>query len=411
MFFKKKDKQARTLKEAKDSLAMAAKVFSYRRDLMPEGVVSDYNALMDRATELIIAKEYDGVEFGEVEAKLLELMQKFGGNVYPMKTITDYIETIVVAGVLALSVRSFFVTPFKIPTNSMYPSFYGMTSKVYEKSEGEPNILTKAWNFAAKAATNYTLQAPDSGNLLLEVNIAKRGDNLVLALAGKEVNSKFLGFWPTYNKEYNFSVNGKEAKISVPRDFNFEELLGKAYPNYAKSENKVQLGNKTYLNLGKIEKGQNILNFDILGGDMLFVDKFTYNFKKPQVGEPVVFLTKYCKGMTAYNGGVVDDNYYIKRLVGEAGDKLKIEDYTLYRNGKPIEGDEAFDKNAKREGLYCGYRNEGMLAEGKEVVVPDNMYYTLGDNSANSLDSRYWGFVPEKAVIGKPLIVFYPFAR
>ena len=142
---------------------------------------------------------------------------------------------------------------------------------------------------------------------------------------------------------------------------------------------------------------------------MLFVDRFTYNFKKPKIGDSIVFLTKYCDGMTAMNNGVPDDKYYIKRLVGVGGDELKVEGDALLRNGKPITGSPAFGKNAKKEGLYGGYSADGALAGGKSVKVEEGHYYAMGDNSHNSLDSRYWGQVPAKALVGKSLIIFYPF--
>ena len=109
------------------------------------------------------------------------------------------------------------------------------------------------------------------------------------------------------------------------------------------------------------------------------------------------------------NNGVPEDKYYIKRLVGIGGDTLKVEGNTLVRNGKPIDGSPAFAKNAKREGLYGGYLADGALSGGKEVKVENGKYYAMGDNSHNSLDSRYWGQVPEKAIVGKSLIIFYPF--
>jgi signal peptidase I len=49
-----------------------------------------------------------------------------------------------------------------------------------------------------------------------------------------------------------------------------------------------------------------------------------------------------------------------------------------------------------------------MLPVGGKVTVPANSYFALGDNSPRSLDSRYWGFVPDKDVVGRPLFIYYP---
>ncbi len=100
--------------------------------------------------------------------------------------------------------------------------------------------------------------------------------------------------------------------------------------------------------------------------------------------------------------------YYVKRLVGTPGDTLEIKTPVLYRNGKPIEGSDAFGKNARREGKYPGYTNDGTQPPGGTVTVPPNSFFALGDNSPRSKDSRYWGFVPEKDVVGRPLFIYFP---
>ena len=411
-------KKGETLKDAKNFLSQAEKVYNYRRDLMPESDCKNYLQLLESAQELILKKQYDAPEFFDLKGKLTALMEKFGGKIYPLATITDYVETIVVAGLLALSVRSFFISPFKIPTNSMYPSFYGMTATVYDKDK-HFNIFQKALNWAVYSESQYTLKAPESGNLYIEINPTYG------IFAFDYVKKNLLGVWPTASKVYSFYVNGQKTDLKLPADFNFEELMMKAFPlgsdgksmpsyiealhNQRKNGNIVEKNGSLWLNLGEVKKGENFLNFAIQGGDMLFVDKFSYNFRKPKVGEPIVFLTKYCEGLTERNGGVPDDRYYIKRLVGQGGDTLKVEGTTLYRNGKPITGSPAFKKNFEKDGLYCGYVADGALKDGNSVEIPPHNYYAMGDNSANSLDSRYWGFVPEKAIVGKSMIIFYPF--
>jgi signal peptidase I len=105
------------------------------------------------------------------------------------------------------------------------------------------------------------------------------------------------------------------------------------------------------------------------------------------------------------------EQYYIKRLVGTPGDLLEIRESTLYRNGEPIRGAKAFAGNAKREGNYSGYRPGGILTAGQTYTVPQDFYIALGDNSANSQDSRYWGGVPAKDVVGRPLFIYYPFTK
>ncbi|MFZ5801321.1 MAG: signal peptidase I, partial [Candidatus Omnitrophota bacterium] len=58
------------------------------------------------------------------------------------------------------------------------------------------------------------------------------------------------------------------------------------------------------------------------------------------------------------------------------------------------------------------YYNRGNFGEeGKPTIVPQESYFVLGDNSASSMDSRYWGFVPKRFLIGKAMLIFWPLNR
>ena len=90
----------------------------------------------------------------------------------------------------------------------------------------------------------------------------------------------------------------------------------------------------------------------------------------------------------------------------------------ILRNGSPITGAAAFDLNARQESPYRGYANAthedsrySILFRGETVTVPQRGYLALGDNSHNSFDGRFWGFVPEKDVVGRPLFIYFPFTR
>ena len=72
---------------------------------------------------------------------------------------------LLVAAIVILGIRSFFVQPFIIPTNSMYPSFFGMTPHVYE--EKPPSLLKRSVDKIIRGASHYQLEAESSGTLYL----------------------------------------------------------------------------------------------------------------------------------------------------------------------------------------------------------------------------------------------------
>ncbi len=228
-------------------------------------------------------------------------------------------------------------------------------------------------------------------------------------------------------------VGGEEAKIRVPLDFNeFDEIVRETFfgstDGFLKAYTKAirersmepslmqarEGSSDAYrvgvLSLGKtLAEGAPVLRFDILTGDQLFVDRVSYHFVRPSVGDGFVFRTGNIEGIGA-------DQYYIKRLVGTPGDKLEIRNPVLYRNGAPITGSEAFGKNARKEDRYRGYSDASdykwsYLRKGEVLEVPANSFMALGDNSGNSMDGRHWGFVPARDVVGRPLMIYYPFTR
>ena len=163
-----------------------------------------------------------------------------------------------------------------------------------------------------------------------------------------------------------------------------------------------------------VKAGEPIVRFDIMTGDQLFVDRVSYNFFRPTVGQGFVFRTDNIPDIERTFGA----QYFIKRLIGVPGDDIEMREPMIYRNGTPITGSTTFELNAKRVSPYRGYFNAThedsrytQLFKGEVVHVPETSYLALGDNSMNSFDGRFWGFVPAKDVVGRPLFIYYPFTR
>lgn len=411
-------------------LELADKVWHYRRDQLNDGERKD---LLGRTDALRQARR-ERADAGKLKLLIEELegaLRRTGGRIYPKTALVENVEFFLVAAIVILGVRTYFVQPFKIPTNSMWPSYYGMTPLVYQNPAEEPGAAQKVFRFLAFGAKNYRLVAPESGEV--SADFFDGG-----TLAYTEVPGRRWLVLPATFHEYTLLVNGSPVKITVPEDFRFDKVVLEAFFHGSKAEMIAQLqksaasggaaeshmirirpGMELYrvyrLALGKtVGKGDRLLSFDLLTGDQLFVDRISYHFMRPKVGQGFVFRTGNIPGIAATAG----DQYYIKRLIGLPGDTLQIKEPMIFRNGSPIQGAAAFDKNAHREGLYQGYFNGNaangaqlLLTPEEKLTVPPRFFFALGDNSADSADGRYWGFVPAKDVVGRPLFIYYPFTK
>jgi len=409
MFGFLRTKKGRMLANAGNWLEVAERVWHYRRDELDE---SERKDLLGRTEALRKAKR----EKAEPEkVKLLiealeETLRHVGGTAYRRSSLTENVEFFLVAAIVILGIRTYFVQPFKIPTNSMWPSYYGMTPEVYRDPADAPGVLMRAARFVLFGARHYQLVAPQSGSITVPVI----GDRIFF----NTVSGRRWIILPAQFREYVFYVNDVAVRVRVPYDFDFDIAFRDAFGmsaddiSRAASESVRANGPIRYITVGKrAEQGQPFLSFDVLTGDQLFVDRLSYHFMRPRVGQGFVFRTGNIPRIAEQYG----DQYYIKRLVGVPGDTLEIRQPVLYRNGKPIEGDDAFEMNATRSGLYGGYLDAPedwlQLRAGETATVPEHSFLALGDNSGNSSDGRYWGFVPEADVVGKPLFIYYPFTR
>ncbi len=146
------------------------------------------------------------------------------------------------------------------------------------------------------------------------------------------------------------------------------------------------------------------MRMTLIEGDLILVNKFIYGAKIP-------FLNSWLPAVRAPKRGDVivfvypEDKKkdFIKRLVGLPGETIEIKEGSIYINGKPVT-EQIFNQ------IY--YYNRGDFgAEGQKITVPMDSYFVLGDNSASSKDSRYWGFVPKANLLGKALIIYWPLNR
>lgn len=148
----------------------------------------------------------------------------------------------------------------------------------------------------------------------------------------------------------------------------------------------------------------------LLVGDHILVEKVTYRFREPSRGDVVVFkfpldveekkgFLTYLKGLVGFSDGRKD---YIKRVIGLPGDSVEIRNKVVYINGKPIK--EPYVVHLDPNTIPSSFSPRDFLGP---IKVPKDSYFVMGDNRDNSYDSRFWGFVPRKDIVGRAFIIYF----
>jgi signal peptidase I len=309
-----------------------------------------------------------------------------------------------------------------------------MTTEVFPLNEDGPKGLQKIWRKFTLMTERIEARSPVSGEVIIPLyreEPAKLPDG---ALDEGWFGTRLLR---SPVDVFSLVVNGTVVEIPVPKEFRFSSVVLKTYfPEEAKlpvgehdrweavfrkanERGDMILDATTGLPSLRTRKivsaGDRIANFDVLTGDLVLVDRMSYNFVRPKVGDPFVFATKNIPALAT--DGKPQDLYYIKRLVGIPGDTLQVKGPVLLRNGAPISGKPAFAKNNTRrtELEYYGYSpaagNTPLAPLDRPRRLPPASYFAMGDNSGGSYDSRGWGYVPEKEIVGRGFFILYPFTR
>lgn len=310
---------------------------------------------------------------------------------YPNAGWRENCEMLLVALAVAMAIRTFWLQPFKIPTGSMQPTLYGVTSENLLRNQPQPvpdlPRRIREW-FAGvsyvsfKSKTDGTFQGITRPMRLLIFNIKQ-----------------------------TVVIGGKGHTLWFPPDGGGYDLATRAglAPGDA------------------FRAGEEVMRLRVVSGDHLFVNRMKFNFRKPRRGDIVVFETK---GIPA----LPPDQFYIKRLVGLGDEEIRIgNDRHLVINGNRLTGSEphfeniyAFDPNQPpRDSTYSGHVNGHVASEYRYPLavaplfpdesvamrVPPEHLMVMGDNTMNSQDSRTWGAFHEKHVIGNAAFVYWPISK
>lgn len=426
-----KSERGKLRDHARNWLYLAKKVHHYRKD---ELGAADADALARRIDEVKARLKSPGEDGGKLKFAMENLkgqLEKVGGSYYPRSSLSDNVEFFFVAIIIYVGVTTFFVKPFKIPTNSMWPTYYGMTGEVYKDPADSPNVVEKAARLLAFGARHYDIKSPADGELMLP--LAGFNSNGWAAFFEPATARRYF-ILPTPGRRITLRVGDARTSFKYMADFNVESdaispILAESHAALTEEMRRrvnrraVEMETVTFdqpdgsrrreqiawVRTGKhYKKGETILSFDLMTGDQLFVERMSYHFAAPEVGEGFVFKTSGILGLE-------QNKFYIKRLAGTPGDEVRIAPPALLVNGAPASGSKAFELNASQTSPYRGYINIPSPIPGHDLseptVVPPDSYLALGDNSSNSLDGRAWGFVPAENVVGRPIMIYYPFTR
>lgn len=295
-------------------------------------------------------------------------------------TMFAILDLVIVVGAVAFGLRGLYFQPFRIPTSSMQPTLYGIH---YMSKENASNRwldkIPHPFNKLLFGMCDASVAAPENSTYFSGTERIEPG--LIFDRTGFNLGN------------YRISLPGNPDQVAT----------------YAKLADGREF-----------RKGETIADGFVSLGDHLFVERFSLYLSPPKRGDVMVFTTenlKYNDIPLTLTGGY----YYIKRLAALPGDTVKIENDQLYV--KPA-GSEEFRKiqdiEPRFRKIYSGKGGyQGHLAQmgnqpfayGEEYTIPEDNYLMLGDNSRFSMDSRYFGTVHRRQLIGRAWITFYPFSR
>jgi len=378
----------------------ARKLVAYKRDIVSAEVVAEVEKEIAALDAAVKARDKAAVE------KQAETLDKVCGKLVkptPDAWWRENVEVFLVAIVVALGVRTYYLQPFTIPTSSMFPTLNGI---IFEETKEEPpNILLRLPQ-GVLYGRHY-------------VNLVAKEREQVVALRPAKSLLPFISHVPGLRfGPFNRTEIVTQSESGRERSYFVAEAPETVDANFSSSV----WGGRVY------EPGDPILRGYFNAGDHVFVDKVSYHFRRPTRGETFVFSTADIPKIKALTPGG-QSQYYIKRLAGVPGDNLRIQAPDLYINGQRatepgfVRVMQGTPKNPV--GSYRGYgntfnqdewdqpthftRTSFLQNSEQSLTLAPREYFALGDNSYNSSDGRVWGVVPEKALMGRAFMVYWPF--
>lgn len=152
----------------------------------------------------------------------------------------------------------------------------------------------------------------------------------------------------------------------------------------------------------KIPSGS--MRMTLIEGDRLIVNKLRYGAKVPFTSKRLPGYSEIQRGdIIVFKYPVNPKRDFIKRLIALEGEEVEIIHGDIYINGELVQ--DPLIKNIEY------YPTGAFLLKHQKITVPKDHVFVLGDNSQSSSDSRVWGFVPVKNIVGRAEVIYWPFSR
>jgi len=386
------------------------RLLSAQRDILaPPAIENIQRALADFTSAL------DSGAKGEALKKQMVGLEEAANKwlkPYPNASVRENVEVLLVALAVAMAIRTFFLQPFKIPTGSMQPTLFGVTSvpdfsKVDFWKSDRDEIL-RQWDQQAKLRDAITI--PTGWEHIKDWFAGISYVHVVAQADGKIDQISPMRRFLILNLKQSIWIGGVEHVMWFPPDFGEASIEKRA--GFFRNPDHV------------FHKGDDVVRMKISAGDHLFVNRLTYNFRKAERGEIIVFETRGIEGLP-------QDQFYIKRMVVKPRERVSIgDDRHLVINGLRLDASTPHFENVygfnpatpPHESQFSGHVNGSVaqqfgLYPGLAPLFPDaqtvfnndgDAYMVMGDNTCNSSDSRTWGTLPARNVIGKSCFVYWP---
>lgn len=404
---------SKTVREAVAMKRHVWKLLQHQRDILKPESVSAVEAAVksvDSALQASASTEDLKSELRQLEDAANKFLKP-----YPNPGYRENVEVFLVAIAVAMGIRTFFLQPFKIPTGSMQPTLYGVTSvpdfsKINYRLGDQTRVQAEV---DEQRKLQEQLEIPGGWERVRQwfagesyVHFVADTDGQVERIYQPVGIGRAGSIFKLYQK---FVFAGKEHTIWFPPDMGGSDLG---------SRSGVQPDHR-------YKRGEDVIKIRARSGDHLFVDRLTYNFRAPNRGEIIVFETKGIYPLP-------QDQFYIKRLVALGGEQVQIgNDRHLRINGERLdvatrhfEFVYGFDpKSTPMDSQYSGHVNQAVANQvgypysiapnfpdgsSEPYRLPEKTLMVMGDNTMNSFDSRAWGAFPSKNIIGRSCFVYWP---